>query len=277
MGETRLSKVDQWARMRIANTQVMYKLRAIQSISEFSAISGGQANQMIANLGPFAWVAVAMMYIAHMQCLDGSNFHLDITDVLLIIGVNGIVMIGLFELNQFDLGMKHGHYIGVGMAICLLVASMIQGISISKAQDNWAHLAAPILLNGIAWPTFIYWLKISSPDSAKQYEQQFIDYCEGTKVTPNLEGDFKKEDEKRNKEREKAAQNGTAFEEKTDEELRTELKKKYIEDNELRKMISVLSVKCVAFEGTAIYCTTLALSWYLFQWGHTCDYGCIHD
>merc|ERR1719402_900796 len=109
-----------------------------------------------------------MMYIAHMQCDDGYAFYLDFTDVLLVIGVNGIVMIGLFELNQFDLGMKHGHYIGVGMAICILVACFVQGVSISMEEEDWTYLVAPIVLNVIAWSCFIYWMGwISSPKSAR--------------------------------------------------------------------------------------------------------------
>merc|ERR1712173_329956 len=55
-----------------------------------------------------------------------------------------------------------------------------------------------------------------------------------------------------------------------DNELKKRLEKmildEYIEERELRKQISELSVKNVALEGTAIYCTTLALAWYLFQW-----------
>lgn len=50
---------------------------------------------------------------------------------------------------------------------------------------------------------------------------------------------------------------------------------KYMKENNLRGQVHKLSIKCVAFEGTAIYCTTLALSWYLWQWGNTCYYGCI--
>merc|ERR1719474_462942 len=106
--QTRLTSVDNWAKMRIAKTQLMFPLRPIQSISEFSAISGGQANQMIANLGPISWVALVMMYAAHMQCFDGSDYHFDVTDILIVTGVRGIVMIVLFELNHFDQGMIAG-------------------------------------------------------------------------------------------------------------------------------------------------------------------------
>jgi hypothetical protein len=302
--ETRLTTVEQWAVMRIANTQILYKLRAIQSISEFSAISGGLANHMIASLGPISWVGVSMLFAAHMP-----TTRIDIADAFLCIGVNGIVMIGMFELNTGDTGLVIGHYVGVGMAIFILFACLIQGVSISMAEENWTHLIMPVLLNVIAWPCFLYWMGpiqylcgfpwcggISSKDSAKQYEQQFYAYWgEGytyyvheedkdkaykdqrvytkpgngrVEVTDKLSEDFQEAKRKRG---DGAGDVGSL----TDEQLEEELKTKYIETRELREKVTTLSRKCVFFEGTAIYCVQFALAWYLFQWGNTCDYGCI--
>jgi len=307
--ETRLTTVEQWAVMRIANTQILYKLRAIQSISEFSAISGGLANHMIANLGPMTWVGVGMLYAAHMQCLDDSPFHLDIADIFVCIGVNGIVMIGLFELNQFDRGLKVGHYAGVGMAIFILFACLIQGVSISMAEDNWTHLIVPILLNVIAWPCFLYWMGpiqylagfpwcggISSPESAEQYEQQLNAYCgEGYTYYVDEEDKDKECKEQRvytkpgngrvevtdklsddvEEMKTKSGDGAGDVQSLTDEQLEEKCKRDYIKSRELREKVTTLSMKCVFFEGTAIYCVTLALAWYLTQWGNTCDWGCI--
>jgi hypothetical protein len=227
--ETRLSQVDKWAKMRIANSQLLYKHRPIQSISEFSAISGGQANHMIANLGPFAWVSLAMLYASHMQCPDNEEFNLDITDAFIVMGVNGIVMIGLFELNQFDKAMKHGHYAGVFLAIWILVAVMIQGWSLGGV-----NLVMPIVFNCVAWPCFIVWQWVSSTDQSNQFEKKLVQFME----------DNSGEEER----------------------------KKQLE--ETRKNVYRHSVKCIVLEGVAIYFTTLALSWYLYQWGGTCKLGC---
>ena len=83
---------------------------------------------MIANLGPIAWVMILMLFASHMQCLNGTGFHVDIADVLTMVGVSGIMMIGIFELNHFDNGMKLFHYVGVGMAICILVARYVYSV-----------------------------------------------------------------------------------------------------------------------------------------------------
>ena len=77
--------------MRIANTQLLYLYRPIQSISEFSAISGGLANQMLATLGPFTWVMVCMLFAAEMQCDNDYQFIIAVSDVLILIGVAGTV------------------------------------------------------------------------------------------------------------------------------------------------------------------------------------------
>jgi len=282
--ETQLTGVPQWAVMRIANAQVLYKLRAIQSISEFSAISGGLANHMIASLGPLSWVGVAMLFAAHMP-----TTRIDIADAFLCIGVNGIVMIGMFELNQGYTGLVVGHYVGVGMAIFILFASLIQGVSISMAEENWTHLIVPILLNVIAWPCFLYWVGpikylcgfpwcggISSAESAEQYEQQLDDYCgEGYTYYVHQEDMDKVYADQRVYT--KPGNGRVEVTDKLSDDVGSveELKKKYIETRELREKVTTLSRKCVFFEGTAIYCVQLALAWYLFQWGNTCDYGCI--
>merc|ERR1719419_246146 len=170
---TRFSNVPDWASMRIANTQLLHLYRPIQSISEFSAISGGLANQMLATLGPFTWVMVCMLFAAEMQCDNGYQFNLSASDVLILIGVAGIIMIGMFELNHYDRAMKVFHYIGVGMAISILVAGMIQGLALSMTQNKWGYLLVPILFNIVAWPCFLYWQYISSESRATQFEREF--------------------------------------------------------------------------------------------------------
>jgi len=206
-----------WAKMRIATTQVLFPYRPIQSVSEFSAISGGQANHMIANLGPTAWVGITMMYAARMQCTS-VHFTLDLVDYLMLIGVSGIMMIGIYELNQYDKGMKIGHYLGVAMAICILVGSLIEGHCMGGTS-----LIVPTTLNVIAWSCFLVWhFKYSTPEVALSFEAK----------------------------REEGINNGEWDDHK---------------EKELIKAINKCSLQCVFLEGIAIYCVTLALSWYLFQ------------
>jgi len=230
--QTKLSRVEGWATMRIANTQLLFPHRPIQSISEFSAIAGGQARHSIANLGPIAWVGLVMMYGSHMQYDEGS-FRWDIAECLIIIGVSGIVMIGMFELNHFDQGMRLFHYVGVGMAICILAASLIQGWSLGGY-----NMLFPLMLNVVAWPCFLTWRWYSSPERANQFQEKFLEYSRLQRASGKT----------------------------LDDECRRALYKK----------INRFSVKCILLEGIAIYCTTTALAWYLYQWGNTCTYGCMH-
>ena len=220
--------------MRIANTQMLYKHRPIQSISEFSAIAGGQANQMVANLGPIAWNCLVMMYGAHVQyatLLTGNWIHLDVADVLIMIGVNGILIIGLFELSQFDNGMWIMHYIGAVMAVCILFGSLLQGYSLGGS-----NLVLPIVFNCIAWPCCVWWLYLSSKKQSLQFE---VDLQK-----------FLKDDH-------------------TDDEV-DEYRL------EIRQKVNRHSIKCIFLEGVGIYFTQVALSLYVFRWGNTCEWGCMH-
>lgn len=169
---TRMSTVPDWAAMRVANTQLLYLYRPIQSISEFSAISGGQANQMLSTLGPMCWVAVAVVIGSEMQCDTGRQFQLSAASTLVLIGLAGIVMIGMFELNHYDRAMKAFHYLGVGMAIAILFAVLIQGVALAQTKSA-GYLVVPFLTNLVAWPCFAYWQFISSQSNAERFENEF--------------------------------------------------------------------------------------------------------
>lgn len=164
--------------MRIANTQLLFPYQPIQSISEFSAISGGQANQMITNIGQSMWSGIMMLY-GYLILKEGSAFKFSADDFFIIIGVAGVVMIGMFELNQFDRGMILFHYIGVILAICLMVAAIIQG-----AELGGYHLVCPLILNVIAWPCFLYWSWISRPSSTKKFQLELMSCIEDKGKSP---------------------------------------------------------------------------------------------
>ena len=120
--------------MNIAGEQYQYKYTAIQSISEFSAIDGGVASIMLANLGPFTWAVTVMNFAAQIQCFP--DFSWDAADVCEIIGVTGLVMIGLFELDPHNKWMKIFHYIGAAAGACTVLGFLIQGVSLSNAQGG---------------------------------------------------------------------------------------------------------------------------------------------
>ena len=154
--------------MRIANTQLLFPYGPIQSISEFSAISGGQANQTISNLGPIMWTGLMMMYAGILQN-HGADFTFDIADILMCIGVTGSVMIGLFELNSYDRGLKYFHVGGVLLAFSVLAAALIQGIALGGTY--WVF---PLTMTVIGLIAFTIWRWIARSSNTSKFENEMI-------------------------------------------------------------------------------------------------------
>merc|ERR550525_55839 len=175
---TRMSRVEGWAKMRIANAQVMYPYRPIQSISEFSAIAGGQANHMLSYLGPITWAALMMMYAAHMQYIDGK-YEWDIAEYTMVIGVNGLVGIGFFELNEFYHGLVFGHYVSVTMSCLIQVGGLVHGWSLSQpdssAPRGYRNLIFPACMCACAIPCLLGWQWTARDSNCLRFEQQVKD------------------------------------------------------------------------------------------------------
>merc|ERR1719295_1319212 len=129
------------------------------------------ANKMISNLGPMVWVVVTMLFASEMQCRDADQFKMELSDYFIVIGVLGIVMIGLFELDSDRWELVAGHYLGVILAIFILIASVIQ----ANESGGGVYYVVPIILNAIAWPCFIYWQYISDEmQTNKWFEREIM-------------------------------------------------------------------------------------------------------
>lgn len=222
---TSSARVPLWTKMNVANNQLLYHYRPIQSISEFSAISGGTAGKILANIGPLSWVAVAVMFAAEMQCLNGVSFTFDLPKVLIVVGVCGIVMIGLFELDQFNHSMRIFHVIGTVMAAQILLAGLIQA-----SQLDTAWLVIQILLSVLSVSALVTWQKLSTKERTKMIE----DEC---------------------------AKDAVAGVDSLTREVKARITRE--------------SLKNVVSEGIAIYCVTLSLAVWLFNYGKYCDMGCV--
>jgi len=227
---TRMSTVPNWASRRVANTQLLYLYRPIQSISEFNAISGGQSNQMLSNLGSAWFLMYAVTLAQDMQCGDYQS-RVGFCDIVVMFGLAGIMMIGIFELNDYDSAMKLFHLIGVGMAILILCAGLIQGMALGTTKGG-GYLVVPIVTNLVAWSCFVYWQRISSQENAERFEKMLKAHLE---------------------------QN-----EGVDEEFM----------KTIRWNVNRMSIRCVAFQGVAIYFVILAFGWYLYAWSIPCYEEC---
>ena len=255
--------------MRIANGQLLFPFRPIDSISEFSAIAGGEASHMLHNLGPITWAGMMMMYAAHMQYTEGK-FEWDIVEIFAVIGVSGIVMIGFFDLNQFDHCLIAGHYLGVFLSIFILVGGIIHGISLSESDavpGSYIHLAFPVVMNVIAWPCFLRWQWITRPSQQGKFEDRLIESLREKKSGENEEVIFS------------AAISRIASERGNnpiDLELDSKLSKFEEILKESRKEINRVSFLNIILEGLVIWCTVLTLSWHFYHWGSTCSLGCAY-
>lgn len=123
-----------WADMSIAEHQQLYKFEAIQSISEFSAVDGGVPSFMLSNLGPFTWAVVIMHFAAQTE-YNADVFRWDIADLFELMGVSGLVMIGIFELDPYNAPMRSFHNIGAATGIGTVVGMIIQAWSLSKNES----------------------------------------------------------------------------------------------------------------------------------------------
>ena len=141
--------------MSIAKTQMEFEYKAILSISEFSAIDGGIASYMLANLGPFTWAIVTMHFGAQIYCND--NFNWDIADIFEIIGVVGLIMIGIFELDPYNPPMQRFHNVGAIAGVGTIAGYMIQGFSLMKSTGNVGYAIVPIIIAIIAAISLFIW------------------------------------------------------------------------------------------------------------------------
>lgn len=131
------------------------------------------------------------------------------------------MVIGIYELNQYDLGMKAGHYIGVVMTLCIPVGCLVRGYALGGT-----HLVVPIVLNAFAWTSFLLWFfQYSGEEAALRFENKRA-----------------------------AGQKAGTWNGKDD-------------DKKLMEEVNRFSLQCVFLEGFAIYCVTLALSWYMIEFG----------
>ena len=167
--------------MRIAKTQLLFPYQPILSVSEFSAIAGSQAQQMVTNVGVFLWSGLMMLHGAWIQ-EEQKGFltgDFDVSHLLITIGVCGLLMIGIFQLNQYDRGMILFHYIGAILSLAIMVAAIIQGVSLGGY-----HMICPITLTVAALSCLAYWFWISHPSQIRKFEQRLISCSEENSKSP---------------------------------------------------------------------------------------------
>jgi len=258
---TRSESVRGWADMSIAAEQRRYALHAIQSISEFSAVEGAISSSMLANLGSFSWATVAMHFAAELSC-NSLVFGWDIADYCEIIGVCGLVMIGMFELNPYNPGMKLFHYIGAAAGVGTIAGYVIQSWSRSHEQ-GWQTLIAPVIIAVIGGTCFILWQWSNKQTDAKILE--FHKKYTNATVTEKP-GNFLCIPCKQCKRESLDEQDGKVWEickPITDKDRK-----------EIRRAITRLSIRNVVTEGIFLFSGATSLALWLMFYHEDCEIGC---
>jgi len=176
---TRWSKVEGWAPMRVANTQLLFPYRPMGSVSEFSSIAGGQANHALLILCSVQWVVLMTLYASEVQNHSG-DFLNDPGNILMVIGSAGIVAVGIFDANRFDHGMMIVHCLGAVLAVPIInITVFLQCFAIAeqKAEHNVIWILAAFLMtfsfSGLFG--FCYWMR---PSQASQFEEELTAHIE---------------------------------------------------------------------------------------------------
>merc|ERR1711972_40195 len=178
------------------------------------------------------------------------------------------------------------------------IASVIQ----ANESGGGGYYVVPIILNAIAWPCFIYWQYISDEMETnkwfekeimnKEYNKNCCDFVRDKRdcfcpPRPCRKNDESKDEEKQKEltlEFQKNWAKAKAIKSEDEKKLSAEATKEEIEkaknkttklrQNEKKKLLSAEamkeitkhSVKCIVYEGLAIWCTQMALAYYLIIW-----------
>mmetsp|Transcript_65415 Transcript_65415/g.80088 ORF Transcript_65415/g.80088 Transcript_65415/m.80088 type:complete len:342 (+) Transcript_65415:63-1088(+) len=147
-----------WSYMLITYRQIVFPFHPITSISEFSAIGGGLAHDMLLAISSYNW-AILLCGIA-VKFQSCGAFTGD--DIVVLIGGFGLALIGTFELDPFNNTMQTIHTTGAALGLGTVVAYTWQTVRYATLLSECsgatlARLWSPILLDIIAVVGFIGW------------------------------------------------------------------------------------------------------------------------
>ena len=170
--------INEWANLSISGYQELHLNQAITSISEMSAIDGAIPNLMLAYLGAITWTSVVVNFGAILYYEDG--FEWDLSDIFEIIGCTGLVIIGLFELDPFNVWMGRIHDFGALLGCGTLVGYILQCHSIEHTTIN-GYIPTITGVIGFVWWTY------SKRQTAKFTEQhKYIERDEVEKIADQI-------------------------------------------------------------------------------------------
>jgi len=147
--------IPKWMRMPVTYKIGEFRQESVYSISEFSVIRGDEMIASMLTLSENIWLVSIIVFVFRMT-EDASNdndiihnIHLD--DVLMIIGVYGLLLRGIWDLNPWSLTQRVLHYIG---DVCWMMVIGAYGV-----QTKWNYVF--YVLSALAVLFFILWTLFS--------------------------------------------------------------------------------------------------------------------
>eukprot|EP01083_Nonionella_stella_P149563 475242_1 len=174
-----------WAKMSISYRALLYQNQPIESISEFSAIQGGIASTMLFGTAVTTLTLIVCAYASEMAY---HYWYLDTSDVFILMGALGLVVVGTFELDPNCKKLIIGHYCGVVMSLGNIIGfnhqqfKMVFNPKVNVDGDKYSagRLWYPIFIDIVALVGLIAWQmslrkgKIYSDAHVKDFDPKVI-------------------------------------------------------------------------------------------------------
>eukprot|EP01084_Bolivina_argentea_P169901 294462_1 len=186
------STVDLWTPMPITHRALIYTKDSIGSISEFSAIGGGIANQMLMAIGILTTTGVVietanavwfekiwLQFVDRLLCgsceyKTVAVFDLRYIDIFFtFFGSFGLTLLGIFELDPFSAILPKLHYFGGLLGAGTVIGfDLQQYYTYREKQDNIFGLFWAALFSFTAVVGFYLWVFYFS-NKAKNDSKRF--------------------------------------------------------------------------------------------------------
>eukprot|EP01084_Bolivina_argentea_P056785 103870_1 len=283
-------KNAKWAPLRMPLNQIAWPLKAIHSVSEFSAVAGAMPSIMLSNIGQYTWVMITL----HFMIKSGEKgWSWGFSDVFVIIGVAGLVMFGVFEADPFNYSVNTFHMVGALTGFGTVIGFMME-------SHGALHSVISVIL--IVLFVVFYWSWNVTLAMSYQEEANSWGLYDGEE---EKEEQIRKEKEKQNfgtlcclftgmpllwflvsgikpiwwakKHRKKIKESdGSASHKKYMAEFQPALQ--YWEEDittDIKNRITTMSLANVLFEGVVLMVGATAISMWLMEYGRDCGGFCV--
>ena len=199
---------NDWINMPITSRALIYRYEPINSVSEFSAIGGGIANQLLIMISTISYCVVMIIFITHTWyhktaldymkntfCCQKTKLDLihipnGISIICQLIGTFGLAQLSAFELDPYSTFLRNAHMIGVYLGFGCPIGYIIQQwyeheftdyatLPVELLNDNEFGKPVSILLLVIAFIFFLIWTQYYNRKSdqivAKYKKEEIID------------------------------------------------------------------------------------------------------